>query len=104
MICFLILAVCIHMIRCSASSTSISLCIPSNGQTLLFVGQDTDSIEQYSSYFGVPAGTMVYSSLENITWGLKNANNYGSGEEYGTGLLKSFPNTALNLGLYLVGH
>ncbi|MFN0117309.1 MAG: glycoside hydrolase family 26 protein [Elusimicrobiota bacterium] len=76
---------------------------PPNGQTLLIIGQDIDSIRTYLQDLGkVPAGFMSYTSLENLE-GLTTMADPGGGVQFAQPLVDEYPNTVWQLGLYLVG-
>ena len=89
------------MVPCAAFSASTSFA-PPVGKTLLLVGQDRDTIAHYVSKTGnVPGGTMVYTSIQTMD-GLEAAVDYGGGPMDGDVLLKSYPNSVIQLGLYMV--
>ncbi len=77
--------------------------VPPQGKILLLVGQDRDTIAHYVSGIRlIPAGTMAYTSLENIE-GLESSSDYGSGPEDLNALVKRYPDSVIQIGLYLVG-
>lgn len=89
------------MALCPAFAVSSSFAPPS-GKTLLLVGQDRDTIARYVRATGsVPGGTMVYTSIQEMK-GLDEANEYGAGPENGKALLRSYPNSVIQVGLYMV--
>ena len=75
--------------------------IPLSGQTLLLIGQDTDSFDEYVSAVGQPGGFSEYTSLKNLE-GLTRPTDYGSGPHYLVYLAEKYPGGIINLGLYLV--
>ena len=76
--------------------------IPSPGKTLLLVGQDRETIANYVIKTGnTPGGTMLYSSIQAMD-GLDGPVDYGAGFMDGDALLKSYPNSVIQLGLYMV--
>ena len=84
-------------------------CQPSTGKTFLVIGQDLFSITNYTTAVernDRPAGLMAYSALRNpygnLT-GLWNPINYGAGIEWSSGLIALYPNSSIQLGLWLVG-
>jgi hypothetical protein len=82
----------------SASSSFV----PPSGKTLLLVGQDRDTIDKYVSATGnIPSGAMFYTSPKKIE-GLQGPIEYGSGPMDGDALLKSYPNSVVQIGLYMV--
>jgi len=94
-LCFLLMPTA----RALADSNSF---IPPAGKTLLIVGQDRDTIAKYvKATSNVPGGTMLYTSLEKLE-GLAGPTEYGSGPEDGNALLKSYPNSVVQVGLYIV--
>jgi hypothetical protein len=75
---------------------------PEPGKTLLFIGQDSDTIAHYVSETGIaPSGTMFYTSVQEAT-GLGVATEYGTGQQYGDGLLH-FSDSVIQVGLYMAG-
>ena len=89
------------MAPCLAISASNSF-VPPPGKTLLFVGQDRDTIASYVSATGnIPGGTMLYTSTQKVE-GLQGPTDYGSGPEDGDALLGIYPNSAVQVGLYMV--
>jgi len=76
--------------------------VPPQGKTLLFVGQDRDTIAYYVHATGnVPGGTMFYTSVQNMD-GLDGPIDYGGGSMDGGLLLRTYPNSAVQIGLYMV--
>jgi len=72
------------------------------GQTLLFAGQnDEDSVLFVKTVGKVPYGFMIYTSLANLE-GLTETANHGAGDTNASFILKKYPGTALQIGLYLV--
>eukprot|EP00596_Hydrurales_sp_CCMP1899_P006927 CAMPEP_0119046456 /NCGR_PEP_ID=MMETSP1177-20130426/46711_1 /TAXON_ID=2985 /ORGANISM="Ochromonas sp, Strain CCMP1899" /LENGTH=388 /DNA_ID=CAMNT_0007019629 /DNA_START=277 /DNA_END=1440 /DNA_ORIENTATION=+ len=82
-------------------------CIPLEGKTALVIGQDYDSINNYTSALGnVPFGLMSYTALRSDNGhlaGLSHPVDYGSGVEWAKGLTIRYNTTSLQLGLWLVG-
>ena len=61
------------------------MCVPPAEKTFLFLGQDFNSIKNYSAVFPKPIhGVMTYISLSNLSnnLGLSMPNNYGSGIQW----------------------
>jgi len=76
--------------------------VPSTGKTLLLIGQDRDTIARYVNATGnTPAGTMLYTSIQDVK-GLEEPIEYGSGPEDGNALLQNYPNSVVQVGLYMV--
>ena len=110
-------------IRTSVSHVALSLCVmvtfsirtanatvatqasfaPPDGRVLLFIGQDRDSINEYVRATGtVPAGFMVYTSIQDLH-GLTQPVEYGAGVIHAEALMKRYPQTVLQIGLWMVG-
>ncbi len=76
---------------------------PPDGKTWVFVGQDKKSIDAYVKNVGiVPAGVMLYTSIQELG-GLETPSEYGAGIHHAAYLLKKYPDSALQIGLYMVG-
>ncbi len=76
---------------------------PKLGETLLIVGQDRNSIADYVNGTGnVPGGTMVYTSVQKMD-GLGGAADYGGGVQDASALAKAYPDSVIQVGLYMVG-
>ncbi len=77
---------------------------PSDGKTILIIGQDSVTIENYISSTGiVPAGFMVYTSIKNLEGLESESPDYGSGINDADKLLSRYPGSYLQIGLCLVG-
>lgn len=77
--------------------------VPSDNHTLLFCGQNNeDSKEFVEINKKVPAGFMIYTSLQNLE-GLEEDVEYGTGKMSGSFILKNYKKAALQIGLFLVG-
>lgn len=75
---------------------------PPDGLTLFIAGQDVRSIDAYVENVGPdPAGVTGYSSLERQE-GLTLEANYGGGPHHLDYLAQAYPDSGLELGLYLV--
>ncbi len=84
-------------------------CDPGPGKTLLTIGQDMASIQEYVSVQRDqnqmsldPAATMVYTDIQTLR-GLDAPVDYGSGIEYAKGLTETFPHSGIQIGLWLNG-
>jgi len=76
--------------------------IPKEGK-LLIIGQQKDSIEGYIQNIGiVPGGLMFYTSIQNMD-GLDRPANHGAGILYAQYFINRYPNTVIQLALYMVG-
>jgi Glycosyl hydrolase family 26 len=76
--------------------------VPPPGKTLLIVGQDRDTIAWYVHATGkVPGGTMFYTSIQKMD-GFDEPVDYGGGSMDGDVLLRTYPNSVIQLGLYMV--
>ena len=77
--------------------------IPPDGKVLLMVGQDKDTIDDYvKSVKHVPAGVMLYTSIQNMDGLLEEGKDYGSGVAHGQYLLEQYPYSVIQIGLYMV--
>ena len=75
---------------------------PPSGKTLLFVGQDRNTISRYVRATGtIPGGTMLYTSIQEMK-GLDKPYEYGAGPQYGRSLLRAYPYSVIQVGLYMV--
>jgi len=75
---------------------------PPEGRTLLFVGQDLDTIDAYLKDHPVmPAGLMGYTSLQNLE-GIDERYDDGGGVMHAQALVEKYPGTAIQIGLYMV--
>jgi len=75
---------------------------PPAGKTLVFAGQNDDSFDDYVRTTGAaPAGCMIYTSVQEAG-GLLEPSDYGAGVSSGKYLLDKYPNTAVQIGLYMV--
>ncbi|MBD3264742.1 MAG: hypothetical protein GF375_06540 [Candidatus Omnitrophica bacterium] len=76
---------------------------PPPGKIIFIVGQDNDTIEEYINNTGtVPAGFMVYTSIQECK-GIYLPVDYGSGPQCFQCLVEKYPNTVIQLGLYMTG-
>ncbi|MDP2653254.1 MAG: glycosyl hydrolase [Candidatus Omnitrophota bacterium] len=75
---------------------------PADGEVLLFIGQDQESINDYvRSVKRIPAGFMVYSSVQMAN-SLDEPSDLGSRVQHCGYLQEKYPGTALQIGLYMV--
>ncbi|MBF0503558.1 MAG: hypothetical protein HQL14_00505 [Candidatus Omnitrophica bacterium] len=96
-----ICTVLLIMAACPVFSASAPF-VPPSGKTLLLVGQDRDTIAGYVRATGnTPGGTMMYSSIQKME-GLKSPSDLGSGPMDGDALLRVYPNSVVQIGLYMV--
>ena len=76
--------------------------IPPEGKTFLFVGQDRHTIDQYvAATKVVPAGVMIYTSIQEVS-GLAQPYDNGGGVHDGEYLMRKYPDSSLQIGLYMV--
>ncbi|MBF0123140.1 MAG: hypothetical protein HQL21_07025 [Candidatus Omnitrophica bacterium] len=86
---------------CFAQSVSHSF-IPKEGR-LLIVGQQKDTISEYLKSIGVvPGGFMVYTSIQKMD-GLDGPADQGAGIHHAQYWTSRYPDTVLQIGLYMVG-
>ena len=77
--------------------------VPSDNHTLLFCGQNNDDSKEFVEINNkVPAGFMIYTSLQNLE-GLEEDVEYGTGTMSGNFILQNYKKAALQIGLFLVG-
>jgi hypothetical protein len=75
---------------------------PADGKVLLVIGQDKGTIDQYVETTGIiPAGFMLYTSIQDLE-GLDAPADRGSGIQDAQHLIDKYPNTVLQVGLYMV--
>ena len=75
---------------------------PPPGKTLLIVGQDYDTLARYVGATGnIPGGVSTYTNIQKAD-GLEAVTDYGSGPMNGKALLAAYPNSAVEVGLYMV--
>lgn len=76
--------------------------LPPPGKTLLMVGQDQKTIDEYVAAIGiVPAGVMIYTSIQEVS-GLAQPFDNGAGVHHGAYLTQTYPHSSLQIGLYMV--
>lgn len=78
--------------------------VPPDGKVLLFIGQDKRTINNYLKNFQtVPAGFMTYTSIQDVDGLSSPSPDRGGGVHFADYFLKRYPDTAVQIGLYLVG-
>lgn len=93
---------CLLIILSSPALAASNPFVPPPGKTLLLVGQDRDTIIRYVTKTGnTPGGTMFYTSIQQME-GLENSNEYGSGPQDAESLLLAYPDSVIQIGLYMV--
>ncbi|MDP8266620.1 MAG: glycosyl hydrolase [Candidatus Aceula meridiana] len=76
---------------------------PRDGKTLLFLGQDWETIIDYMhDVIRMPFGFTTYTSIQNLE-GLTSAADASGGIQNARSLLVRYPEAALQVGLYMVG-
>lgn len=86
----------------NVTASTQGLFAPAKGKTLLFIGQDGDTIKEYSDKINVkPTGVMFYTSVQRME-GLDHIENIGAGPQHADGLLKDYPDAVIQIGLYMV--
>ena len=96
------LILCLLTLLPSSAIAASNAFAPPSGKTLLLVGQDRNTIGRYVRATGiVPGGTMVYTSIQEMK-GLDKPYEYGAGPQYGKALLHAYPNSVVQVGLYMV--
>ncbi len=77
--------------------------VPPEDKTLLLIGQDIDTIENYIKHTGIiPAGFITYTSILHLE-GLHQPIDIGAGTMHAQYLVDKYPDTVLQIGLYIVG-
>ena len=75
---------------------------PPEGKILLIVGQYKEAIDTYIKELGhVPAGFIAYTSVQRAE-GIYEAFNHGGGAQHLQYEVKKYPNTVIQVGLYMV--
>jgi len=75
---------------------------PPAGKILLIVGQNVEEIQAYLGAAQVrPGGFMAYTSTQRME-GLDEPSNQGDGTQYAQKLVNDYPDTVLQIGLYIV--
>lgn len=81
------------------------------GQTLLFIGQDIGSVNEYADNVKggkYPSGVTTYTVISDVEGlslrGLRQAVDYGAGIVHAQALVERFPNSALAIGLEIVDY
>ncbi len=76
--------------------------VPPEGQVLLIIGQDKNTIAQYDHYIDTqPGGVMMYTSIQKME-GIRRAADHGGGIQQAKWLTDRFPDSVLQIGLYMV--
>ncbi|MBL7068594.1 MAG: hypothetical protein ISS34_01875 [Candidatus Omnitrophica bacterium] len=95
-----ILAVSLFCCRAAAQEGKF---MPPEGKVLFFVGQDIDTIDAYIGSTGItPAGLMAYTSIQRME-GISEPVDDGAGIHHLEYLVKKYPDTVIQIGLYMVG-
>jgi Carbohydrate binding module (family 6)/Glycosyl hydrolase family 26 len=88
----------------SAEAMKKAKFLPADGKTLLFVGQDIDAVNGYTrGTQHVPAGITVYTSLRALDGVYARNHGQNEGPQDWNSVKVAYPNSALAVGLYLVG-
>lgn len=75
---------------------------PPEDKVLLIIGKDVNTIHAYFDETGVmPGGIMVYTSLQNLE-GLRKPIDLGTGIMHADSLSEHYPNSVMQIGLYMV--
>ena len=76
--------------------------VPPQGKILFFAGQNLDSVDDYLKTVGIiPAGFMTYTSVQGVD-ALTESADMGAGAQFAQYYVNKYPNTALQIGLYMV--
>ncbi len=75
---------------------------PSEGKVIFIVGQDNNTIDTYVKNIGItPAGFMFYTSIQKME-GISEPINLGAGPSHAQYLIDKYPNSVIQIGLYMV--
>lgn len=95
----LVLLLFVQTNECIAQSQSKF--IPPDDQVLLVIGQDKNVIRDYLKMEKIPAGFSFYTSIQNVD-GIHGPIDYGGGIQDAKYLTDEYPDTVLQVGLYMV--
>ncbi len=92
------------MVLCLPRLSVAEIFVPQREETLLVIGQDKDNLIAYIDEMRtIPAGFMFYTSIQ-VTDGLfEPAPDRGAGIQHAQYFIENYPNTVVQLGLYMVG-
>ena len=90
-------------LSCTAMAQVSGKFTPTNGRTLLILGQDLNSVQGYSSsgLFPEIGGITQYTNVYDMA-GLDNITNYGAGDMGLREAMNRYPNSVLSIGLWMV--
>ncbi len=78
--------------------------VPAAGHTMVVIGSNQADIEGYlKEVGGIPAGFMVYTSVQEADGLSDPAPDRGAGVQFAQPLIHRYPDTVIQLGLYMVG-
>ncbi len=87
---------------CRAQETTSNKFTPPEGKVIFVIGQDNATIDTYVKNIGItPAGFMFYTSIQNLD-GIFEPINHGAGPSYAQHLINKYPNSVIQIGLYMV--
>ncbi len=93
-------------LACAAENASVIFgpkCVPPEGKTFLFIGQDLETFERYIEAAGMmPAGFMAYTSIQGLE-GLHGPIDYGAGVQHLQYYIEHYKALLAQIGLYMVG-
>lgn len=93
----------LFLITLSKSVFAATPFVPPDDKVLLIVGQDKDSLKSYLKEIKTPpGGFMVYTSIQKLD-GLNGPANHGGGIQDAEYFIDRYPNTTIQIGLYMVG-
>ncbi|EKD71522.1 MAG: endo-1,3-beta-xylanase [uncultured bacterium] len=96
------LVIGIHMIS-SADFFKKAKFEPPDGKVLLIVGQDDKTFDEYVTSIGkVPGGFMIYTNIQTMGGLDENSSDYGAGRNFTDEMIKKYPDTVIQIGLYMV--
>ena len=87
----------------SGSALANTIFAPERGETIFVVGQDLENINAYTDEFKTPGGFMFYTSIQVLDGLYEPAEDRGAGIQHANAVIEKYPNTVVQLGLYMVG-
>jgi hypothetical protein len=90
------------MLMAHAAQAESAKFVPPDGKVILMAGQDMSSIDEYvKSIDVIPAGVMFYTSIQDLE-GIYEPADRGGGVHCGQYLAEKYPNTVIQVGLWMV--
>ena len=98
----LLLLICIGYTSSFSQNTIPGKFAPTDGKTMLIIGQDLGAVAGYvdSGQFPTPAGVTMYTDLYTMA-GLNDITNYGAGDIGLQEAMSRYPNSGLSIGFWM---